>query len=575
MSVNSVNQRINFASVKNPLPYPDFLEVQLKSFRDFLQLDTPPEKRKNEGLYKVFSENFPIADTRNNFVLEFLDYYIDPPRYTIEECLERGLTYSVPLKAKLKLYCTDPDHEDFATEIQDVYLGPIPYMTESGTFVINGAERVVVSQLHRSPGVFFGQSTHANGTKLYSARIIPFRGSWIEFATDINNVMYAYIDRKKKLPVTTLLRAIGLESDKDIIEIFGLAEEIKVNKTNLKKAIGRKLAARVLKTWFEDFVDSDTGEVVSIERNDVIVDRETELTEELIDQILESGVQTIVLHNEDVNSGDYSIIINTLQRDTSNTEKEAVQYIYRQLRNAEPPDDASAREVITNLFFSEKRYDLGEVGRYRINKKLNLDTPMEVKVLTKEDIVEIIKYLIELINSKADVDDIDHLSNRRVRTVGEQLYNQFGVGLARMSRTIRERMNVRDSEVFAPIDLINAKTISSVINTYFGTNALSQFMDQTNPLAEITHKRRLSALGPGGLSRERAGFEVRDVHYTHYGRLCPIETPEGPNIGLISSLCVYAKINDLGFIETPYRTVQDSKVNLNNDEVVYLTAELE
>ena len=575
MSVNSVNQRINFASVKNPLPYPDFLEVQLKSFRDFLQLDTPPEKRKNEGLYKVFSENFPIADTRNNFVLEFLDYYIDPPRYTIEECLERGLTYSVPLKAKLKLYCTDPDHEDFATEIQDVYLGPIPYMTESGTFVINGAERVVVSQLHRSPGVFFGQSTHANGTKLYSARIIPFRGSWIEFATDINNVMYAYIDRKKKLPVTTLLRAIGLESDKDIIEIFGLAEEIKVNKTNLKKAIGRKLAARVLKTWFEDFVDSDTGEVVSIERNDVIVDRETELTEELIDQILESGVQTIVLHNEDVNSGDYSIIINTLQRDTSNTEKEAVQYIYRQLRNAEPPDDASAREVITNLFFSEKRYDLGEVGRYRINKKLNLDTPMEVKVLTKEDIVEIIKYLIELINSKADVDDIDHLSNRRVRTVGEQLYNQFGVGLARMSRTIRERMNVRDSEVFAPIDLINAKPISSVINTYFGTNALSQFMDQTNPLAEITHKRRLSALGPGGLSRERAGFEVRDVHYTHYGRLCPIETPEGPNIGLISSLCVYAKINDLGFIETPYRTVQDSKVNLNNDEVVYLTAELE
>ena len=575
MSVNSVNQRINFASVKNPLPYPDFLEVQLKSFRDFLQLDTPPEKRKNEGLYKVFSENFPIADTRNNFVLEFLDYYIDPPRYTIEECLERGLTYSVPLKAKLKLYCTDPDHEDFATEIQDVYLGPIPYMTESGTFVINGAERVVVSQLHRSPGVFFGQSTHANGTKLYSARIIPFRGSWIEFATDINNVMYAYIDRKKKLPVTTLLRAIGLESDKDIIEIFGLAEEIKVNKTNLKKAIGRKLAARVLKTWFEDFVDSDTGEVVSLERNDVIVDRETELTEELIDQILESGVQTIVLHNEDVNSGDYSIIINTLQRDTSNTEKEAVQYIYRQLRNAEPPDDASAREVITNLFFSEKRYDLGEVGRYRINKKLNLDTPMEVKVLTKEDIVEIIKYLIELINSKADVDDIDHLSNRRVRTVGEQLYNQFGVGLARMSRTIRERMNVRDSEVFAPIDLINAKTISSVINTYFGTNALSQFMDQTNPLAEITHKRRLSALGPGGLSRERAGFEVRDVHYTHYGRLCPIETPEGPNIGLISSLCVYAKINDLGFIETPYRTVQDSKVNLNNDEVVYLTAELE
>ncbi|MGM9872384.1 MAG: DNA-directed RNA polymerase subunit beta [Muribaculaceae bacterium] len=575
MSVSSNKQRINFASVKNPLPYPDFLEVQLKSFRDFLQLDTPPEKRKNEGLYKVFSENFPIADTRNNFVLEFLDYYIDPPRYTIEECLERGLTYSVPLKAKLKLYCTDPDHEDFATEIQDVYLGPIPYMTEKGTFVINGAERVVVSQLHRSPGVFFGQSTHANGTKLYSARIIPFRGSWIEFATDINNVMYAYIDRKKKLPVTTLLRAIGLEGDKDIIDIFGLAEEVKVNKTNLKKAIGRKLAARVLKTWIGDFVDEDTGEVVSIERNDVIIDRETVLTEEHIDQILESGVETILLHKEDVNTSDYSIIFNTLQKDPTNSEKEAVQFIYRQLRNAEPPDDASAREVITNLFFSEKRYDLGEVGRYRINKKLNLDTSMEVKVLTREDIVNIIKYLIELINSKTDVDDIDHLSNRRVRTVGEQLYNQFNIGLARMSRTIRERMNVRDSEVFTPIELINAKTISSVINTFFGTSALSQFMDQTNPLAEITHKRRMSALGPGGLSRERAGFEVRDVHYTHYGRLCPIETPEGPNIGLISSLCVYAKINDLGFIETPYRVVKDAKVNLNNDEVVYLTAENE
>jgi len=575
MSVSSDNQRINFASVKNPLPYPDFLEVQLKSFRDFLQLDTPPEKRNNEGLYKVFAENFPIADTRNNFVLEFLDYYIDPPRYTIEECLERGLTYSVPLKAKLKLYCTDPDHEDFATEIQDVYLGPIPYMTEKGTFVINGAERVVVSQLHRSPGVFFGQSTHANGTKLYSARIIPFRGSWIEFATDINNVMYAYIDRKKKLPVTTLLRAIGLESDKDIIEIFGLAEEVKVNKTNLKKALGRKLAARVLKTWIEDFVDEDTGEVVSIERNDVIIDRETVLEEKHIDEILESGVQNILLHKEDVNTSDYSIIFNTLQKDPTNSEKEAVQFIYRQLRNAEPPDDASAREVIQNLFFSDKRYDLGEVGRYRINKKLNLDTPMEVKVLTREDIINIIKYLIELINSKADVDDIDHLSNRRVRTVGEQLYNQFGVGLARMSRTIRERMNVRDSEVFTPIDLINAKTISSVINTFFGTSALSQFMDQTNPLAEITHKRRMSALGPGGLSRERAGFEVRDVHYTHYGRLCPIETPEGPNIGLISSLCVYAKINDLGFIETPYRKVENSHVNLNNDEVVYMTAELE
>ncbi len=575
MSVSIDKPRVNFASVKNPLPYPDFLEVQLKSFQDFLQLDTPPEKRNNEGLYKVFAENFPIADTRNNFVLEFLDYYIDPPRYTIDECLERGLTYSVPLKAKLKLYCTVPDHEDFATVIQDVYLGQIPYMTEKGTFVINGAERVVVSQLHRSPGVFFGQSTHANGTKLYSARIIPFRGSWIEFATDINNVMYAYIDRKKKLPVTTLLRAIGLESDKDIIEIFGLAEELKVNKTNLKKAVGRKLAARLLKTWVEDFVDEDTGEVVSIERNDVIIDRETVLEESHIQEILDSGAQTILLHKEDVNTSDYSIIFNTLQKDPTNTEKEAIQYIYRQLRNAEPPDDASAREVITNLFFSEKRYDLGEVGRYRINKKLDLGTSMDVKVLTKEDIIAIIKYLIELINSKTDVDDIDHLSNRRVRTVGEQLYNQFGVGLARMSRTIRERMNVRDNEVFTPIDLINAKTISSVINTFFGTNALSQFMDQTNPLAEMTHKRRMSALGPGGLSRERAGFEVRDVHYTHYGRLCPIETPEGPNIGLISSLCVYAKINDLGFIETPYRKVENSKVNLNNDEVVYLTAEIE
>ncbi len=575
MSVNEQKPRVNFATVKNPLPYPDFLEVQLKSFHDFLQLDTAPEKRNNEGLFKVFSENFPIADTRNNFVLEFLDYYIDPPRYTIEECLTRGLTYSVPLKAKLKLYCTDPDHEDFDTVIQDVYLGPIPYMTDKGTFVINGAERVVVSQLHRSPGVFFGQSTHANGTKLYSARIIPFRGSWIEFATDINNVMYAYIDRKKKLPVTTLLRAIGLESDKDIIEIFDLAEEVKVNKTNLKKAVGRKLAARVLRTWIEDFVDEDTGEVVSIERNDVILDRETVLEEDNIQEILDSGVQTVLLHKENINTSDYSIIFNTLQKDTSNSEKEAIQYIYRQLRNAEPPDDASAREVITNLFFSEKRYDLGEVGRYRINKKLDLGTSMDVRVLTKEDIIAIIKYLIELINSKTDVDDIDHLSNRRVRTVGEQLYNQFGVGLARMSRTIRERMNVRDNEVFTPIDLINAKTISSVINTFFGTNALSQFMDQTNPLAEITHKRRMSALGPGGLSRERAGFEVRDVHYTHYGRLCPIETPEGPNIGLISSLCVYAKINDLGFIETPYRKVENARVNLNNDEVVYLTAEIE
>ena len=576
MSVNLTEKpRVNFASIKNPLPFPDFLEVQLKSFKDFLQLDVPPEDRKNQGLYKVFAENFPIADTRNNFVLEFLDYYIDPPRYSIAECLERGLTYSVPLKAKLKLYCTDPDHEDFDTTIQDVYLGPIPYMTEQGTFVINGAERVVVSQLHRSPGVFFGQSTHANGTKLYSARIIPFRGSWIEFATDINNVMYAYIDRKKKLPVTTLLRAIGLESDKDIIQIFDLAEEIKVTKQTLKAAVGRKLAGRIVKSWLEDYCDSATGEVVSIERNDVVVDRGTELSEDNIDAIIESGAKTILLEKENVSAIDYSIIFNTLQKDTSNSEKEAIQYIYRQLRNAEPPDDASAREVIQNLFFSEKRYDLGEVGRFRINKKLGLDTPDNVKVLTREDIIAIIKYLIELINSKSDVDDIDHLSNRRVRTVGEQLYNQFGVGLARMSRTIRERMNVRDNEVFKPIDLINAKTISSVINTFFGTNALSQFMDQTNPLAEITHKRRMSALGPGGLSRERAGFEVRDVHYTHYGRLCPIETPEGPNIGLISSLCVYAKINNLGFIETPYRVVENGKVNINNDEVVYMTAEIE
>ena len=575
MSSTAENQRVNFASIKNALHYPDFLEVQLKSFQDFLQLDTPPEKRKKEGLYKVFAENFPIADTRNNFVLEFLDYYIDPPRYTIDECIERGLTYSVPLKAKLKLYCTDPDHEDFDTVIQDVYLGPIPYMTERGTFVINGAERVVVSQLHRSPGVFFGQSVHANGTKLYSARIIPFKGSWIEFATDINNVMYAYFDRKKKLPVTTLLRAIGFESDKDILEIFNLAEEVKVNKTNLKKLLGRKLAARVLKTWVEDFVDEDTGEVVSIERNEVIIDRESVLDNDNIEAILESGVQNILLHREDQNLSDFAIIYNTLQKDPSNSEKEAVLYIYRQLRNAEPADEASAREVITNLFFSEKRYDLGEVGRYRINKKLDLTTSEDTKVLTKEDIIEIIKYLIELINSKAIVDDIDHLSNRRVRTVGEQLYNQFGVGLARMSRTVRERMNVRDNEVFTPIDLINAKTISSVVNSFFGTNALSQFMDQTNPLAEITHKRRLSALGPGGLSRERAGFEVRDVHYTHYGRLCPIETPEGPNIGLISSLCVYAKINDLGFIATPYRTVKDGVVDFSAEGLNYYTAEEE
>ena len=574
MSSSTVKQRINFASIK-ALPYPDFLEVQLKSFQDFLQLDTPPEKRKKEGLYKVFAENFPIADTRNNFVLEFLDYYIDPPRYSIDECIARGLTYSVPLKAKLKLYCTDPDHEDFDTVIQDVYLGPIPYMTERGTFVINGAERVVVSQLHRSPSVFFGQRTHANGTKLYSARIIPFKGSWIEFATDINNVMYAYIDRKKKLPVTTLLRAIGFESDKDILEIFNLAEEVKVTKANLKKYVGRKLAARVLKTWVEDFVDEDTGEVVSIERNDVIIDRESVLDNDSVDAILESGTQTILLHREDQNLSDYAIIYNTLQKDPSNSEKEAVLYIYRQLRNAEPADEASAREVITNLFFSEKRYDLGEVGRYRINKKLNLTTSEDVKVLTKEDIIEIIKYLIELINSKAIVDDIDHLSNRRVRTVGEQLYNQFGIGLARMSRTVRERMNVRDNEVFTPIDLINAKTISSVVNSFFGTNALSQFMDQTNPLAEITHKRRLSALGPGGLSRDRAGFEVRDVHYTHYGRLCPIETPEGPNIGLISSLCVYAKINDLGFIATPYRRVENGVVDMSPEGLRYYTAEEE
>ena len=570
-----VNQRVNFASVKNPMPYPDFLEVQLKSFNDFLQLDTPPELRKNDGLYKVFAENFPIADTRNNFVLEFLDYYIDPPRYSIEECLERGLTYAVPLKAKLKLYCTDPDHEDFDTVIQDVFLGPIPYMTPNGTFIINGAERVVVSQLHRSPGVFFGSSVHANGTQLYSARIIPFKGSWIEFATDINNVMYAYIDRKKKLPVTTLLRAIGYENDKDILEIFDLAEEVKVTKTNLKKYIGQKLAARVLKSWVEDFVDEDTGEVVSIERNEVIMERETVLDQEKVDLILESGVSHVLIHKEDLDASDFSIIFNTLAKDPSNSEKEAVLYIYHQLRNADPTDDASAREAIQNLFFSEKRYDLGDVGRYRINRKLNLDTDPDVRVLTREDIIEIIKYLIELVNSKAQVDDIDHLSNRRVRTVGEQLSNQFAIGLARMSRTIRERMNVRDNEVFTPTDLINAKTISSVINSFFGTNALSQFMDQTNPLAEVTHKRRLSALGPGGLSRERAGFEVRDVHYTHYGRLCPIESPEGPNIGLISSLCVYAKINELGFIETPYRKVNDGVVDLSDEGVEYLTAEEE
>ncbi len=575
MATKTNNERINFASVKNPYPYPDFLDVQLKSFRDFLQLDTPPEERKNDGLYKVFSENFPITDTRNNFVLEFLDYYIDPPRYSIDECLERGLTYSVPLKAKMKLYCTDPDHEDFGTFIQDVFLGTIPYMTKNGTFVINGAERVVVSQLHRSPGVFFGQGVHANGTVLYSARIIPFKGSWIEFATDINNVMYAYIDRKKKLPVTTLLRAIGFESDKDILQIFDLCKEIKVNKKNLKEAIGSKLAGNVMKTWNEDFVDEDTGEVVSIERNEVVVERETEITKDNIDDIIDSGATSILVHKDEEAANKYAIIFNTLAKDPSHSEKEAVLYIYRQLRNADPADDASAREVFQNLFFSDKRYDLGEVGRYRINKKLGLDISMDTRVLTKEDIIEIIKYLIQLVNSNATVDDIDHLSNRRVRTVGEQLSNQFSIGLARMARTIRERMNVRDNEVFQPTDLINAKTISSVINSFFGTNPLSQFMDQTNPLAEVTHKRRLSALGPGGLSRERAGFEVRDVHYTHYGRLCPIESPEGPNIGLISSLCLYAKINDLGFIVTPYRKVEDAKVDMDNKDVIYLTAEEE
>ncbi|GHT23538.1 DNA-directed RNA polymerase subunit beta [Bacteroidia bacterium] len=568
-------ERVNFSSIKNPFEYPDFLEIQLKSFFDFFQIDTTPENRKSEGLFKVFQENFPISDTRNNFVLEFVDYFIDPPRYTIEECVERGLTYNVPLKAKLRLFCTDPEHEDFDTVIQDVYLGTVPYMTPRGSFVINGAERVIVSQLHRSPGVFFGQSTHANGTKLYSARIIPFKGSWIEFATDINNVMYAYIDRKKKLPVTTLLRAIGYENDKDILGIFDLADEMKVTKTNISKVVGRKLAARVLKTWVEDFVDEDTGEVVSIERNEVVIDRETILEQEHVDMILNSGTETILLHKEGFNSADYAIIYNTLQKDATNSEKEAVLHIYRQLRSSEPPDEATARDVIDKLFFSDKRYDLGDVGRYRINKKLLLNTPPETKVLTREDIIEIIKYLIQLINSKADVDDIDHLSNRRVRTVGEQLAGQFGVGLARMARTIRERMNVRDNEVFTPIDLINSKTLSSVINSFFGTNALSQFMDQTNPLAEITHKRRLSALGPGGLTRERAGFEVRDVHFTHYGRLCPIETPEGPNIGLISSLCVYAKINHLGFIETPYRKVENSVVDLSADGVISLSAEEE
>jgi DNA-directed RNA polymerase subunit beta len=574
LETSKKQQRINFAKSKAQVDYPDFLEIQLKSFQDFFQLETTSENRQDEGLFKVFSENFPISDARNNFVLEFLDYFVDPPRYSIDECIERGLTYSVPLKAKLKLYCTDPEHEDFETIVQDVYLGTIPYMTPRATFVINGAERVIVSQLHRSPGVFFGQSRHANGTKLYSARVIPFKGSWIEFATDINNVMYAYIDRKKKLPVTTLLRAIGYETDKHILELFDLADEVKVSKAALKAVLGRKLAARVLKTWVEDFVDEDTGEVVSIERNEVIIDRETVLEAQHIDQIVEANVKSVILHKEDGANLDYTIIYNTLQKDTSNSEKEAVEHIYRQLRNAEPPDEETARGIIDKLFFSDKRYDLGEVGRYRLNKKLKQTTSNETRVLTKDDIIQIIKYLIELINSKADIDDIDHLSNRRVRTVGEQLYAQFGVGLARMARTIRERMNVRDNEVFTPTDLINAKTLSSVINSFFGTNQLSQFMDQTNPLAEITHKRRLSALGPGGLSRERAGFEVRDVHYTHYGRLCTIETPEGPNIGLISSLCVYAKINKLGFIETPYHTVTEGKADIDKP-VIYLSAEEE
>ena len=574
MSKKTNNKRIMFATSKI-LEYPDLLEVQLKSFKDFFQLETTPENRKDEGLFQVFQEIFPIEDTRNNYKLEFIDYFIDPPQYSIDECLERGLTYNVPLKAKLRLSCTDPEHEDFDTRVQDVYLGNIPYMTPAGTFVINGSERIIVSQLHRSPGVFFDQSMHANGTKLYSARIIPFKGSWIEFATDINNVMYAYIDRKKKLPVTTLLRAIGYNSDKDIIDIFGLADEIKVNKKNLEENKGRKLAAKVLKTWTEDFEDEDTGEVIPIERTIPIVERGEILDDDTIEKISDTDVKTILLQKDETNSNEYAIIFNTLQKDPTNTEIEAVNYIYKQLRNSEPPDEATARDVIDKLFFSEKRYDLGNVGRFRLNKKLGLSTDPEVRVLEKGDIIAIIKYLIELINSKATVDDIDHLSNRRVRTVGEQLANQFSVGLSRMARTIRERMNVRDSEQFNPIDLINAKTLSSVINSFFGTSQLSQFMDQTNPLAEITHKRRLSALGPGGLSRDRAGFEVRDVHYTHYGRLCPIESPEGPNIGLISSLCVYARINGLGFIETPYRDVHNGKVDLTDKGWHYMTAEEE
>jgi DNA-directed RNA polymerase subunit beta len=567
-------ERLSFSSVLNRPDYPDFLDIQIKSFQDFFQLETKSDERGDEGLYNTFLENFPITDTRNQFVLEFLDYFVDPPRYSLQECIERGLTYCVPLKARLKLYCTDSEHEDFETIVQDVYLGTIPYMTPSGTFCINGAERVIVSQLHRSPGVFFGQSFHANGTKLYSARVIPFKGSWIEFATDINQVMYAYIDRKKKLPVTTLFRAIGFERDKDILELFDLADEVKVSKSGLKKYLGRKLAARVLNTWHEDFVDEDTGEVVSIERNEIVLDRDTALDKENVEEILEAGVKVILLHKEEGQSAQYAIIHNTLQKDPTNSEKEAVEHIYRQLRNAEPPDEETARGIIDKLFFSDQRYNLGEVGRFRMNKKLGLDIDMDKRVLTKLDIITIIKYLIELINSKAEIDDIDHLSNRRVRTVGEQLSQQFGVGLSRMARTIRERMNVRDNEVFTPIDLINAKTLSSVINSFFGTNQLSQFMDQTNPLGEITHKRRLSALGPGGLSRERAGFEVRDVHYTHYGRLCPIETPEGPNIGLISSLAVYAKVNSLGFLETPYRKVENGVIDLETTPK-YLSAEEE